>query len=93
VQVSPCGTVAPARMYDAGMSELTQDVAASKKDPEFVFEVSSSKKEASVVPAWACPVFSVLAMFCCSACIAIKVRRGRRSDVWTLLKDDAEDMA
>jgi len=62
VPASPCGTVAPARKYDAQESALVQ--------------VASSKTEASAVPTWAFPFFGVLAMFSFSAFVAVRARRG-----------------
>jgi len=61
---SPCATVAPARKYDAKEAVLTQE---------------ATKKDASLVPAWAFPFFGVVAMFSLAAGFAVRARGARRS--------------
>jgi len=49
------------------------------KEASLVQEVTMPEQKASAVPAWAFPFFGVLGMFSCSAFIAMRAQRGRRS--------------
>jgi len=61
---SPCGTVAP-RLYDAKQAELIQQAAAPKK-------------AGNMVPAWAFPLFGVVALFSFVSFVTVR-RRATRS--------------
>merc|ERR1712194_81668 len=80
--VDPCATAvvqvqAVGRKYDSKQSALAQKAAASKK-------------EASMMPAWALPLFGVVAMFSFAAFVAAGVRRGQRSTSMIQVLQDAE---
>merc|ERR1719215_1299964 len=64
---SPCETAPPTlRKYDGKKAILVQQVA------------TPATKESNVVPAWAFPLFGVVAMFSFAAFVTVRVR-GRRS--------------
>jgi len=80
--VDPCATAvvqvqAVGRKYDSKQSALAQEAAASKK-------------EASMMPAWALPLLGVVAMFSFAAFVAAGVRRGQRSTRMIQVLQDAE---
>merc|ERR1712086_722144 len=80
--VDPCATAvvqvqSVARKYDSKESALGQEAALSKK-------------EASMMPEWALPLLSVVAMFSFATFVAVGVRRGQRSTRMTEALQDAE---
>lgn len=56
-----------ARKYTPEESALSPEISATKKE------------ESSMMPAWAFPLFGVVAMFSFASFLAIRVRRGERS--------------
>jgi len=80
--VDPCATAvvqvqAVGRKYDSKESALAQTAAVSKK-------------EASMMPAWALPLLGVVAMFSFAAFVAAGVRWGQRSTRMIQVSQDAE---
>jgi len=81
--VDPCATAvvqvqAVGRKYNSKESGLAQKAAAA------------SKKEASMMPAWALPLLGVVAMFSFATFVAAGVRRGERSTRMIRVPQDAE---
>merc|ERR1712106_35973 len=80
--VDPCATAvvqvqAVGRKYDSEESALAQKAAVSKK-------------EASMMPAWALPLLGVVAMFSFAAFVAAGVSQGQRSTRMIQVSQDAE---
>jgi len=80
--VDPCAPAvvqvqAVGRKYDSKESALAQ-------------EAEVSKKEASMMPAWALPLLGVVAMFSFATFVAAGVRRGQRSTRMIQVPQDAE---
>jgi len=80
--LDPCAAAvvqvqAVGRKYDSKESALAKEAAASKK-------------EASMMPAWALPLLGVVAMFSFATLVAVGVRRGQRSTRSIHVLQDAE---
>merc|ERR1711957_971963 len=80
--VDPCATAvvqvqAVGRKYDSKQSALAQEAAASKK-------------EASMMPAWALPLLGVFAMFSFATLVGAGVRRGQSYTRMIQVSQDTE---
>merc|ERR1712194_841762 len=78
---SPCETAPPTeRKYDA-------------KKATFVQQAATPKAESSILPAWAFPLFGVVAMFSLAAVVGVRARSQRSTHQVSILEPESDEEA